>query len=66
MPVSLFAKGLWMSKVKHLVSDIQEQLAIEYFNGFDDIDELCQRVADSMNVPVEFVYKIYEDMPKDD
>ena len=66
MPVSLFAKGLWMSKVKHLVADIEEQLAIEYFNGFDDIDELCLRVADSMNVPFDFVSKIYEDMPKDD
>lgn len=55
-----------MSQIKTLVFDIQEQLGIEYFKGFDDIDELCQRVADQMKVSVDIVSKIYEDMPKDD
>jgi hypothetical protein len=55
-----------MGKVKTIVADVQEQLAIEYFKGFDDIDELCDRVATQLGVPADMVSKIFEDMPKDD
>ena len=55
-----------MGKVKTIVADIEEQLAIEFFKGFDDIDELCERVATQLGVPTEMVSQIFEDMPKDD
>lgn len=55
-----------MSKTKNLLDDIREQLAIEFFAGFDDFDELFDRVANQMGVDRSTVETLYNEMNPSD
>ncbi len=51
-----------MSRSKTHVEEIREQLAIEYFAGFDDLDELFERVAKMFNVDKSTIETLYNEM----
>jgi len=55
-----------LSKTKNLLDDIREQLAIEFFAGFDDFDELFDRVATQMKVDRSTVETLYNEMNPSD
>ena len=55
-----------MSKRNTVTEDLKEHLAMEYFAGFDDLDELFERVAKTFGVDAAAVEILYNEMTQND